>query len=68
MAEQREAKKDCFGYSKEHNRCVVLNETHCKYEECGYYKKRGTLCDGCPGKKEKGRADCKACKIARKGL
>ena len=29
-------KKDCFGYKKELNRCVILNETYCKKEKCRF--------------------------------
>ena len=70
MAEQREARKDCFAYSKENNRCTVLRKTYCKTDKCGFYKKRGTLCNGCP---DKGTATkkydaCARCAEARKGM
>lgn len=68
MAEQRTAKKDCFGYSKEQNRCIVLNETYCKRRECGFYKKRGELCKGCPDKGNNDYNACARCAEARKGM
>lgn len=33
-----EVKKDCFGYDKQKNNCMALNELYCKREKCGFYK------------------------------
>lgn len=60
-----EPKKDCFGWDKTRNRCTVLRETYCKIEQCGFYKKKGTLCNGCP---DKGTGSCANCRESRKGM
>ena len=65
MAEGFEIKKDCFAFNKNTNKCMALKEVYCKKEECKYYKKKGTLCEGCKGKKT---TECIKCKDARKGM
>ena len=54
-------KKDCFGYSKIAGRCMVLNDTYCKYpnEICRFYKTRKEKCSNC--KLGKGSAQCLIC-------
>ena len=60
-----EIKKDCFAYSKLSNRCMALKELYCRKKECGFYKKSGSLCNGC---KNKGSLECGKCKGARTGM
>ena len=60
-----EPKKDCFAWDRTNNRCKCLRETVCKNGKCNFYKKKGTLCVGCP---IKGTASCVDCKGARTGL
>ena len=31
-------KKDCFAYGSLNNKCSILKETYCKYENCKFYK------------------------------
>lgn len=54
---------DCFGWDRTRNGCTILNETYCKKEKCKFYKKKGTLCGGCP---DKDTPSCTRCREARK--
>jgi hypothetical protein len=57
-----EGKRDCFGWDTTRNNCKILSETICKWRKCSFYKKQGTLCDGCP---DKGTGACVRCREAR---
>ena len=65
MGAKFEPKKDCFGWDKTRNGCKILEETLCKKGKCGFYKAKGTLCNGCP---DKGTGSCVRCKEARKAI
>lgn len=57
-----EIKTDCFAYTERGGRkvCLALKELYCSIEEeCPFYKKKGTLCNGCTNKK--GSTECINC-------
>ena len=59
-----EVKKDCFAYDESTKRCKILRSVFCKWQQCRFYKKKGTLCNGCLSK---GNAlACSHCQEARK--
>ena len=57
-----QVKKDCFGYSKEYNKCLALNETYCAFQyECKFYKTKKQMCVIC-GKSHGRMISCNECK------